>query len=806
MRTLLFFFYLAFTAVFSWSQSVAGVRAMGWEKPKDQIQATKSGNDRSDTLDVLHTNLYLDMTQMTAQQIEGACTITFRSKMDNISVVHLDLLELQVDSVHLAPSGAALTYSYNSPSLFISLPTAVQTGDEFTLTVYYSGSPTSDATWGGFYFSLGYAYNMGVGFDADPHNFGRAWYPCFDNFVERSSFDLSVLTTGNRRAFGAGVKLSEEEIGQDSTLVHWQLQEPIPSYLTSIAVSDYHVLRDSVIANDGLGYDGSGYFPISLVARAVDTTEMRASFEPLGACFQHFENQFGPYEWPRIGFTAVPFNGGAMEHATNIAYPRFAIDGTLNYETLLAHELSHHWWGNNTTCRTAEDMWLNEGWASFCEAIYLEGYYGADAYTNYIKDTHKNVLLYAHLDDGARYPVSPVPHEVTYGTHVYQKGAIMASVLRHYMGDSAFFLACKDFISAHAFSDVSSYDLRDFFQNYTAENLTDFFDHWIFAPGYPSFRVNSFEQNGQSLTVETEHRPHYGPDNYGSVPIELTVRKADGSEHQERISIDSPFQTHTLNLPSDETVEAVYLNGNYSLSQAVLGENHVYTAPEEWDFDYAECSLSLENAMTNYPLWVRIENHWSAAATPAFIPFTDYFISPDRWWQVMGNLPDQGAELTLPYSGNQALTNANLFDPQFFAYIDQENLTENDLIVLYQPDGLSPWVEWSDFSIQTVGSSTNFSGRIVVQHARSGRYAWAVKTGTIHVDEKDEPSSTLEWMDAHSFRIHQFEGELTLLNSLGQIQRRENYHEGQVIDISTLATGNYFLRMNTTTFSIVKIP
>jgi hypothetical protein len=806
MRTILFLSsFLAFIPTLM-AQNIAGVKAMGWEKSKGPSLPFKSGNDRSDTLDILHTELYLDMTQMSAQQVKGACTLSFRSKMDNISLVHLDLLELEVDSVQLQPNGTALSYTYNSPSLFITLPTPVQTDEEFTLVVHYHGSPTSDPTWGGFYFSLGYAYNMGVGFEADPHNFGRAWYPCFDNFVERSSFDLRVLTSGNRRAFGAGLKLSEQSIGQDSTLVHWRLEPSIPSYLASIAVSDYQVLHDSVAASDGLAYDGTGYFPIALVARAADTTEMRASFEPLNSCFQHFENQFGPYEWPRIGFTAVPFNGGAMEHATNIAYPRFAIDGTLTYETLLAHELSHHWWGNNTTCRTAEDMWLNEGWASFCEAIYLEGQYGAEAYTNYIKDTHKNVLLYAHLDDGARYPVSPVPHEVTYGTHVYQKGAIMASVLRHYMGDSAFFEACRDFIETHAFSDVSSYDLRDFFQNYTTENLTDFFDHWIFSPGYPSFRVNHFNQNGAVLQVETEHRPHYGPDAYGSVPIDLTVRDADGDEHTVRISISENVQTHSVNLPTDDTVEAVFLNGNYSLSQAVLGENHLFETAEEWDYDYAECRLSLENTTANFPLWVRIENHWSAAATPAFIPFTEYFISPDRWWQVMGNLPIEGAELTLPYLGNQALTNSNLFDPQFFAYLDQENFSENDLIVLYQPNSLTPWTEWPDFSIETVGSSTNFSGRIVVQNARAGRYAWAVKTGTVHVEEQKDSDTRVEWLNAHSFRLHGFEGELSILNSLGQLQRKERYREGQTIDISALAPGKYFLRMNTTTHSFVKMP
>ena len=175
-----------------------------------------------------------------------------------------------------------------------------------------------------------------------------------------------------------------------------------------------------------------------LTALPGDTTNMKLSFTHLDEAMQAFEGRFGAYRWPKVGFSAVPFNAGAMEHATCIAYPKSLLDGTTNYETLMAHELSHHWWGDLVTCRTAEDMWLNEGWASFCEMLFTEALYGEEAYRDAVRDNHKDVLLYAHRSDGGRFPVSGIPLNITYGDHVYNKGADVARNLRSFMGDEDF--------------------------------------------------------------------------------------------------------------------------------------------------------------------------------------------------------------------------------------------------------------------------------------------------------------------------------------------------------------------------------
>ena len=122
--------------------------------------------------------------------------------------------------------------------------------------------------------------------------------------------------------------------------------KPLPTYLVAVAIAPYEEVRMNV---DGI--------PVLLTALAADTSNLRKSFENLPTCIRTFVSSYGEHTFDRIGFNTVPFNSGAMEHATNIAYPRYAIaNGDKTSETLFAHELAHHWWGNLVTCETAGDI------------------------------------------------------------------------------------------------------------------------------------------------------------------------------------------------------------------------------------------------------------------------------------------------------------------------------------------------------------------------------------------------------------------------------------------------------------------
>lgn len=368
------------------------------------------GQDRlhSDSIDILHYHIAIDTMDFENESISACCIIDLRSKVNNLDKISLDLLQLTIDSVvqtDITPH-ESLSWNYNDTVLNI-FTTALQENESMQIKVCYHGQPRIDpSSWGGFYFDGAYAFNLGVGFEDIPHNYGRVWYPCIDDFIDRATYSFEIETRKNHTAVCNGLCEQVDTIAhenEDTTLVyHWNMTDPIPSYLSSIAVGQYVAVSNTY---EGIERD----IPVDLYVYPGNESDAEGSFTNLHEILYEFETRFGAYPWQRVGYVAVPFNSGAMEHATNIAIPAVCINGYTTYESLFAHELSHHWFGDYITCHDAEEMWINEGWATYCETLHQEFMHGADEAMDYRRSYHAEVLRMAHHDDGGMFPLNDVP-------------------------------------------------------------------------------------------------------------------------------------------------------------------------------------------------------------------------------------------------------------------------------------------------------------------------------------------------------------------------------------------------------------
>jgi hypothetical protein len=782
---LLLFFFCCYASV--WSQSTTHLCQSGKKllPLRGGSVLDDPGNARSDTVDILHYDLNLDFTLMDDDQLKASCTISFVSLINDLDVLHLDLLGLTVDSVTTAQG--LLGFSHSNESLLVSLLEPLDPSQSTELTIHYHGSPTSDPTWGGFYFASGYAYNLGVGFTSVPHNLGRVWFPCFDNFVERSTYTFHVLTNNDRTAYCNGVLTSAEEIGLDSLLSHWELSQSIPTYLACVAVTNYtHVEQSyqSVLGND---------IPMWLVAKPADTTDMKLSMINLPGCMQGFEDDYGPYRWSRVGFTAVPFNAGAMEHATSIAYPLITLDGSLTYETLMAHELSHHWWGDLVTCKNASDMWLNEGLAKFSEAIFIENQYGAEDYNDFIRDVMKDVLLFAHRNDGARYPVSGVPNTATYGDHVYNKGAVMAHNLRVYMGDKAFFEAIRNMMEDKQFTHHTSQDLRDYFQQYTSQDLLGFFDGWIFEPGLPEFRiVQSSQTGGNTWELTIQQFLHYAPTYYTEVPLHIKARSSAGLVWETTQNVSGELTVLNITVPEDFDPVVFFIDIAANVQYAVLDEEKTINDDGINNFNYAEMEIDVESLGGNPQLFLRVENHWAAADEN--LVQGDYYLSPDRWWNVWHDGTEAtDITATLRYYGDEG--SARYFDPLFFQYLEANNYNEDSLVLMHRMDGSSAWQVYSDFEVLTSPGIDNWGGRIRIYHLKSGQYAFAVPTGPTTIEET-MLNAPLFFHNNNRIacRTGKQMGELTIFDISGKIVHQQQISTNTDVSTQAWSNGVYLLK------------
>lgn len=676
---------------------------------------------RSDTFDITHIHLSLDLSDIPGENLIGHAKLMVHPKISQPSVLSLDLLKLTVDSVRI--DGSPTVNFYNDTLLEIPLP-SFTTSDTFLVEVFYQGTPVTDATgWGGFFFQGSYAYNIGVGFAADPHNFGRVWFPCFDNFIEKSPYSMSVITLDPAIAVCSGGLDSSSGYGPGKTIWHYSMEEPIPSYLASVAVAPFKIIEWL--------YDGQAA-DVPVRVSALDTTKVSTTFVNLLGAMAAFENAYGPVMFDRVGYCIVPFSGGAMEHPTNIAYPTFAMTGNTQYESLMTHELSHHWWGDQVTCSTPEDMWINEGWASYSVYLFDEHVYGHDRYVDEVRANHRQVVQFTHVRDDGYRAVSGVPHEYTYGSTVYDKGAEVAHTLRGYLGDSLFFGCIRSFFSTSGFASVSSGDFRDYLSSCSGMDMSSFFDNWVFNPGFPHFSIDSvmstWDGFGYKVDVFARQRLDNAPAYYDNVPLDVTFIGSDFQTTTEQLIMSGRCGIYHTWLNYDPAFVA--LDMNERISDAITDEVHVFTSPGDYDFTDALMDVTVSQ-FSGDSILLRVEHNY-VPPDRMKQPIPGLILSDYRYWKVDGVWSgDIDASATIKYNGTTSTSTGHL---------DNGLITnsEDSLLLMYRSSPKDDWRIYADYTLNTQGSTSNKVGIINITKLIRGEYALAIldhdRTDTIQSD------------------------------------------------------------------------
>lgn len=683
---------------------------------------------RSDSISIDHYNVHLDVRDFSTFVLKGHTQIMFTPLVNNISEIRLDLIGPAIDSVHDA-SGNLLSFTAAPLGYKINLGGTYNVGNSTSIEVFYHGTTVQDPSFGGFYFNSSYAYNVGVSLDDIPHNYGKTWFPCFDNFITRSTYDLFVTTLPQHDAACGGVFQSTAIHPDLSETHHWKINQTIPSYLVSVAVSNY------VFVNDTFTDYQDNPVPVQLAARASDTTNLKNSFVNLESAFDIFEEKWGPYRWDRVGYVLVPMTGGAMEHAMNIAFPQLAANGNLSWQSVMAHELAHHWWGNLVTCRTAEDMWINEGSAVYCEYVFAEGFTGRSAYESDVRNQHKELLRTCHINDEGYWPLSGVPLEHTYGQTTYSKGADMIHTLRAYLGDDLFFTGLAELLEQNKFSDMDAIEYRDDLSAITGINLDNFFADWIFQGGWPHVSIDSLTvEAGNVHYLVTVHLKQklVGRSNYGNqIPVTLTLRDNDWNTYEETVYSSGMNNTVTVIVPFHPTLG--YLNRDELISHAVTGTYSTFNTTGSKTLGHSNLTLQVQQITDS--AFVVVEHNW-AAPDPVQDAASGYLISPQRYWRVDGIWnEDFSTNATFRYSG--VLSGGT-------SHLDHLLITgtEDSIVLLYRPDRSTDWYEFPTYT-KTMGNVNDKTGTLNVTDLQKGEYAIALKGQPLTLNEIQQEANVV---------------------------------------------------------------
>ena len=673
---------------------------------------------QSDSVDALHYDLRLDIGNRTANHIEGSAAVTLHIQ-SSIDSLQLELGPSTVESVWL--NGLPTPFAYSVPQQRLSVPFGGQAGDTVVLTVFYrKGQQIMSQGWGGFYFDNNIYYNLGIAIYEYPHNAGKAWFPCRDNFTDKATYHFEITAKPGWKAICTGLMDSTRYHADSSSTWCWTLNRLTPTYLVGVAVAPFHLIERQYA-----GLNAS--YPALLGFLNHDSVSVWNAFEHMSKVIPFFEQCFGPYRWDRVGYVSTP--KGSMEHVGNIAFTTQCMNATSDAcLATMAHEFAHSWFGNLVTCATAEDMWINEGGASFCEELAIGAIHAnSDPLRGraYARQNLHSVLLNTHRTDDGFKPVYGLSHDYTYGSTVYNKGATVWHSLRGYLGDSLFYASMRQLFDQQAFRNLDSYRLRDTLSQLSGIDLTDFFNFHVFSAGFNDYRIDSLVTGGTTTTVYLRQQSYGTTTLMNSNRVWLTFFSPQLQRERRQVTFDGASAAVTVQLPFQPLFAVVDLDEE--LSKASIGQELSIHSTGAHNADDALFYTSVRK-VTGDSIFLYVKHHWTRPDT-SLSP--RYLRMADRYWTVEGVIPE-GAQLGGCFYYCR-LGEAQSLDDNLITGLDDFNQTK----LLYRRDATE---DWRPITKKTNGNSTQ--GYFSLQNLLLGEYTLAI------VDTAYVGIETLESNDA----------------------------------------------------------
>jgi len=662
-----------------------------------------------DTIHAEHYEIHLQEINTTAKTIAAKTEVNIKARVDNIDIIPLELRGMTIDTVWVDQVETS-NFTYDDEVIRISIPNALQSGDSVLIGIAYNGQPYHE-NWGGYHFAGDYSFNLGVGISEIPHNLGKSWFPCIDDFTDRATYDVYATVDSDLTAVGGGELMSITNHSNNTRTFHWKMHFAIPTYLISIATGEYVLIEDTY---QGIERD----IPITYYVRPSDSVKVSGTFGQLKNIAEIFEQHFGAYAWERIGYVGTA--NGAMEHATNIAYPNSSISGTSSGEWLYAHELFHMWFGDKITCDKAEEMWINEGWATFAQMFYTEILYNRQMFIDDMMNTHKYVLLSQHTDEGGYFPLNEIPQEFTYQISAYDKGSTVAQSLRTYMGDDLFFPTMTAMLDSLAFTSISSYDMRDFITEHTGIDMTGFFDLYVFNGGCPHYSIDSFSlvRAAKDFNVNVYVRQKRKGTDFIGVDniIPVSFMDENWNTYEDTIHF-SGTHGHSVKTVPFEPV-AVYVDLEKNMCDATTDDYMHITEVDDYSFDHTTFTLLVQEVTDS--AFVRVTHNW-APPDSLQLPASVKKISDYRYWDIDGIFPD-------------SFIATGRFQYRVSGYDNTLILSQTDsVVILYRP---SPAEDWQLLNCTQTGPWS--MGYLDVDSLQKGQYALGVIDISVGIEDQGQ--------------------------------------------------------------------
>ncbi|MDR1666129.1 MAG: T9SS type A sorting domain-containing protein [Bacteroidales bacterium] len=441
---------------------------------------------------------------------------------------------VQVDSVYL--DGEPVAFERENACLYALHP--LHAGRTYRLKVCYAVRPSQDNEFFNPISQGEDAWKVPVTWSlSEPCN-ARGWFPCKQYLPDKAdSAHVFVTVPAHLKAGAPGILARVREMPGKKLRYEWKTNYPIAYYLISFAVSDY---QEYIKYAHPQGTAQPVKIQNYIYNRADYLQKNKAVIDTTAALIELFSDLYSDYPFAeeKYGHCVAPMGGG-MEHQTMTTLSEFAV-------LLVAHELAHQWFGNLVTCASFQDIWINEGFASYSEYLALEYLDSKEAAIRWMRQAH---VMAARAKSGSVF----VPKE-SVGDQwrlfdirlTYKKGAALVHQIRQIIGDDRkFFAVLNGFLKKYAFATASASDFRLFAEEQTGIDFGDFFQQWYFGEGFPVFDISAKTGNGQ-LELLVEHTGSSPVTPLFTVDLECRLHRLNGADTTVRLPVRSHRENFVL--------------------------------------------------------------------------------------------------------------------------------------------------------------------------------------------------------------------------------------------------------------------
>jgi len=494
------------------------------------------------TVDVRHIKLDIRIDPK-KQSVRGTATHYLSAINDGVRSITFDAAEMTISAVTVG--GKPAKFDYSDPLLRVDVGRGLKAGVETEIAIVYSANPRR-----GLYFTAPdkaypdkplQAWTQGQDEDS------RHWYPCLDYPNHQQTSEVIIAVPVGMISIGNGELRSLKENKRDKTTTyHWYQATPHVTYLLSQIVGDFAEIR----------HDAAGV-PVEYFGPRGREADIERTLARTPAMLRFFGDLTGvPYPYARYAQTFVAdFIFGGMENVsattltdTSIIDKRASID--VDSDGLVAHELAHQWFGDLLTCRDWSHGWLNEGFATYCDALFIEESKGLDEFRY---ELYQNATIYMG-EDGGRYR-RPIVHNTynepidLFDRHLYEKGSLVLHMIRTVLGDAQWRKALHHYVAKHRSTNVTTPDLQRAIEAATGRNIDWLFDQYVYRGGHPALKL-AFEWDDEGkrakLSVTQTQDEKDAAVFRLPVAVDFTV---DGKQHSFKVEINEKVHNFFFALP-----------------------------------------------------------------------------------------------------------------------------------------------------------------------------------------------------------------------------------------------------------------